>query len=224
MDVGFISPIGMLDKYSLGEVQYCLPSLFLASKKYKDFYLGEKAKKNEVILDCKRLGWKRTPEQFDVIQEVIFELQPDYVIAPSWMFNIEKTLSIFQEFMDEIVLGHSHEIACLEGTNIKEVLELEKKLRGNSFAIPSHIYNTVLTSKEMDWTKEYIFIENHRSCDELFGKKGILLTSLPLRLGLEGRLLSNYLPAPPSLDFHAEKDPYPMIINSNIKEALKIYR
>ncbi len=223
MEIGFISPIGMLDKYATGNVQYCLPSLYLSNKTYKDFYLWRKTKKEKIILDCKKLGWKRQPEDFLTIQEVINELQPNYVIAPSCMFNADKTFAIFQEFIDQIVLGHSHEVACLEGTNLKEVLDLKRKLKGNLFAIPSHLYNIVLGTKEIDWSKEYFFIDNHKTCDELFGKKGTLVTSLPIRLGLEGRLLSNNLPAPPSLNFHEDKDKYPMIVNSNIKETLKMY-
>ncbi len=219
MEVGFISPIEMLDKYCLTGIQYCLPSLYLASKRYQNFYKRQK----KVILDCRKIGWKRQPEDFTTIQEVIYELHPEYVVAPSYMFNAEKTFLVFQEFIDKIDLGLSNEVACLEGTNIREILNLKDKLEGNLFAIPSHLYNMLLSSREIDWSKEYIFIDNHRSCDELYGKKGILVTSLPIRLGLEGRLLSNNLPAPPSLNFHEDKDRYPMIISSNIKETLKMY-
>jgi len=220
MKVGLIAPIKLLDKYCTTNVQYVLPSLYSESRIYRDFYDGRGDEGDIVMLDCKRIGWKREPEDISLCVEVAYHLQPSLIILPSYMYNLTSTIEVAyrytEEFRDIKLVG------CLEGTTHKEAQRCMRAYHGmglNSFAVPSHMHNVLA---KVD-SKEVIYVENHLKAGELVGLEGILVTSLPVRLGLQGRLLSDYFPSPPSLTFHEEEDPFPMVVERNIKEALRYY-
>lgn len=222
MKVGIIAPISLLSKYCITPIQYCLPRLLVENKEYREFYLERKVKGNFIILDCKKLGWKRKPEDFKVIGKALTFFHPDTIVLPSVMYNWEGTIEIVNRFFKEFNKIFTYAI-CLEGTSYEEVGKCLAELRKISplVAIPSHIYKLW---KGEEWEGNVIYIENHLNLDELDGLDGCLVTSLPVRLGLEGRLLSDYLPSPPSLTFYEEEDNYPMITKKNVEEALEHYK
>jgi len=215
MKIGIIAPINFLNKYCITDVQYCLPKLLLESKIYRDFYQTREKLGDTIILDCREPIWKRKPEDFKVIGEALKIIKPSVVVGPSYMFNAKATAEIHEKFIQEF--RHIHTVGCLEGTS-------EKEIRGyfdRPMAIPSHMYRYALRAR---WTSETIFIENHLNLGELDGRDGTLVTSLPIRLGLQGRLLSDCLPSPPTLTFYEEEDKYPQITMKNVQETLEYYR
>lgn len=217
MKVGIIAPIKLLEDYCTTTIQYCLPSLLVGNQSYKAFYIRRRMKGDTIILDCRKLGWKRMPEDFDIITESLKLVQPDIIIAPSFMFNYTYSSVIFEAFVSRFSSFNKKIIRCLEGTSESAVpIFLEDKV----VAIPSHMYRYITNIKTNPNT---IFIENHLSIEELKDRQGILVTSLPVRLGLQGRLLADYRPAPNSLSFYEEEDKYPTIVKRNIEDTLDFY-
>lgn len=219
MKVGMVAPTKMLNRYCKTKIHYCIPSLLEDEPPYREFY--ENLPRGSIkILDCRKLGWKGDPEDLDLCQEVYHKIKPKHVIFPSYMFDHKRTIEI-AEVASLMFPPNASRIACVEGTTKEEILECAEWLRGfEGYAIPSHLYNIC---KEIPWSPLTIYIENHLRYDELGGLNGILITSLPIRLGLQGRLLSDYLPSPPSLGFDEEEDNYPMIVERNIEECLEFY-
>ena len=220
MEVGIISPVSGLRRYCSTEVQYCLPSLVVTSKEYRDFYQERSKQGDYLILDTCRVGWKREPESFSVIRDALEYLEPSIVITPSYMYNLQKTLEVASEFLT--TFRPKFTAGCIEGTDTKEMLgctKFFKKLGIRVLAIPAHIYR--IKPKVKDGPT--IYLDNHLNLEELDGQDGFLVTSLPVRLGLQGRLLSDYLPGPPSLTFY-EKDKFPEVVRRNIKETLEFYK
>ena len=216
MKVGIIAPIKFLDRYCITNVQYCLPKLLVGSEVYQDFYRARQKRGDIIILDCKKPGWKREPEDFDTVELALSMVLPSIIVAPSYMFNSKESERVYQEFIEEFAVWEDRIVRCLEGISEKEV----KKPKGIT-AVPSHIYKYLLREK---WKPDTLFIENDKKVDELDGRKGILVTSLPLKLGLQGRLLSDYKPAPNSLTFFEEEDNYPKVTMKNIMDTIEYYK
>jgi len=220
MKVGIIAPIKFLNEYCITNIQYCLPSLLEDSKEYRDFYIGRKGKGDIIILDCRKPGWKRKPEDWNLVWTALEHLKPSIIILPSYMYNEKETSIVANSFKRDLRRLGVKLAGCLEGTSISEVKKCMRSLKDvDMYAIPSHIYNIC---KKLDG-KPLIYIENHLALEELDGLDGILVTSLPVRLGLEGRLLSDYLPSPPSITFYEKEDKYPMITEKNVEEAVEHY-
>jgi len=174
-----------------------------------------------IILDCRKPGWRRKPEDFDLCELAIKQIQPSLIILPSYMHNAEKTIEVAKYFIGKLSPYIEKLVGCLEGTTTEEVNWCMKGIKGVfTYAIPSHLYGIC---KKVNWDKPIIYIDNHLHLEELNGLDGILVTSLPVRLGLVGRMLSEYVPSPPSLTFHEEEDKYPMITMKNVEEAIAYY-
>lgn len=220
MRVGIIAPIKFLKEYCITDVQYCLPSLIINSETYRNFYLHRRELGNIIILDSTKIGWVRKPEDIRVVQEALKILQPSMLILPSYMFNYRKTIQVASEWTGRI--RGLKLVGCLEGASLQEIRKCREKIKGvNQYAIPSHLHNIYKITKH---GSPLVYIENHSWVEELSTSlDGILLTSLPVRLGLQGRVLSNYKPRPPGLTFYEEEDKYPTITRKNIEEALIYY-
>jgi len=218
MKVGIIAPIRFLDKYCVTDIQYCLPSFLVESAEYQDFYKSRKRQGDTVILDCRKPGWKREPENFRTVELALEMLRPNIVIAPSHMFNLKESEDIYKEFVEEFSSFKHIIIRCLEVISSSDIENFPKS---RTFAIPSHSYRYVLDG---NFGPNIFYIENHLNLNELDGRKGILVTSLPIRLGLQGRLVSDYKPSPNSLTFYEEEDPYPKVTMKNVMDTIEYYK
>jgi hypothetical protein len=218
MKIGIISPIKFLDKYCITDVQYCLPRLLVDYESYWKFYKGRKKEGDTTILDCRKPSWRREPESFRTIELALGMLKPDIIIAPSYMFNKDASKEIHKKFVEEFVGFKNIIVKCLEGSSEQDI---EVPPRSKSVAIPSHMFRYLNSIKLPTNT---IFIENHINLEELGKRKGILVTSLPVKLGLLGRLMSDYRPSPNSLTFEEKEDDYPKITLKNIKDTIEFYK
>ena len=216
MKVGIITPVRFLERYCITDIQYCLPRLLVESMEYRNFYIRRQKEDNTLILDCRRPTWRRQPEDFSVVKEALKVIEPSVIIAPSYMFDSKASMGIYRAFME--TFKSDKVVRCLEEASEEEV---DTYPRNISIAIPSHMFRYALKEP---WGPQAVYIENHLSLGELDGLDGILVTSLPIRLGLQGRLLSNCLPSPPSLTFYEEEDPYPMITMKNVQETIEYYK
>jgi len=215
MKIGIIAPIKFLETYCITDVQYVLPRLLVEESLYRDFYIYREKKGDTIILDCRIPHWKRQPEDFNVIEKALGLLLPDFIVAPSYMFNSKLTRETFKKFLKEVPHHKGKIIRCIEGTSEREL----KLGKDSLYAIPSHMFRFL-----DKLPKNAIYIENHLEPSELMGREGILVTSLPIRLGLQGRLLTNFRPAPDSLTLYEEEDLYPKITMGNVKNLIDIYK
>jgi hypothetical protein len=218
MEIGFITPVAMTE-YSVTKIHYCLPSFILSSESYRDFFKSKR--EDTVIMDIRQPGWNRKPEDLDTFYKALEVFTPSLIILPSYAFSKKKTLDLLPKYLKDLPLTNL--VACLEGTTFEEVkayAEGVKALGVTRFAVPSHLYR-LYRGKGL---KNGIFIDNHLTVMELVSRDGILVTSLPVRLGLQGRLLQDFTPSPPSLTFTETEDVYPMVIKRNIEDTLKIYK
>ena len=215
MKVGIIAPINFLETYCITDTQYVLPRLLVEESRYRDFYIERKERGDTIILDCKVPHWKRKPEESDIIEKALGMLPPDIIIAPSHMFNARLSKEAFKKFLKELPFNKTRIIKCVEGTSEKDL----KYSKDSFVAIPSHMFRFL-----DNLPTNALYIDNHLDPDELNGREGILVTSLPVRLGLQGRLLTDFKPAPESLTFYEEEDLYPKITLGNVKDLIETYK
>ena len=218
MKVGIIAPIKFLSAYCITSIQYCLPSLLVTDATYRAFYKKRKSRGDTIILDCRKVNWKRIPEDFEVIKGALRVVEPNIVIAPSYMFNTQASSKMLVEFMGKFSLIKAKVVKCLEGASEEDLLYFPWT---KALAVPSHMYRFLPIIKS---TPNTVYLENHLNVEELVGKEGMLVTSLPVKLGLQGRLLTDYRPSPPSLTFYEEKDEYGKITSKNIEDTIDYYK
>jgi hypothetical protein len=215
MKIGIIAPINFLEDYCITDIQYVLPRLLVEESAYRGFYMDRKSQGDTIILDCKVPHWKRTPEEFSIVEKALGLLPPDIIIAPSHMFNTKLSGEVLKKFLKDIPRNKNKIIKCIEGTSEKDL----KFSKGSFNAIPSHMFR-FLGSLPLN----ALYVENHTDPKELHDREGILVTSLPVRLGLQGRLLSDFKPIPDSLTFYEEEDLYPKITLKNVKDMIEMYK
>ena len=223
MRVGIITSPKML-KYSTTDIHYCLPRFIVEDLRYRKFFQSKLDKGDAVITDLVEPGWKRKPERLLVIEEALQYLTPTHIILPSLMFDSKKTTELIEKFGSLLDGVRAPKIACVEGADFGAIAGMLTALRHcRIIAYPSHLYRLHTPIIERDKGQSVIYIDNYRCVDELSGiKEGILVTSLPIRLGLAGRFLSDYSPAPPHLKFD-EEEKFPAIIRKNVQEVIEHY-
>jgi len=224
MEVGIIAPVSLLSKCCKTDIQYVIPSLLLSNKDYRAFYLKRADQDDLILLDSRKISWKREPEKLEIIKEALELLSQrttPLLILPSFMFDIKKTLRVTLEYLEE--LKPKSVAGCLEGTNKEEVDQCSKEFRKmgvKTLAIPFHLYPFY---KEAESNGPVLYLDNNLRIEELKGIEGTLVTSLPVRLGLKGRLMSDYLPCPPSLSFSEDGTVFYKVIDRNIRETIEYY-
>lgn len=227
MEVGIIAPPKLLNKYCNKGVQYCLPKLLVENTDYRNFYREKYKCNGKIILDCRSPeGWKRVPEDLDIVKRAIYFLgdEIDIIILPSFTYKRKETRKVTESFLREL---KSFTVAvCPEGPTFREFLGSYKELKAlgpNLTAIPS--YSIPVVGPRIKEFEGSIFIDNYQKVEEFDGiKNGTLVTSLPIRLGLEGRLLSDYLPTPQALTFNEDKDSFSKVTETNVRETLEFYK
>jgi len=216
MKVGIIAPIKLLSKCCITSTQYCLPRLLVESEEYKRFYQGASKRGHYIILDTVKVGWKREPEDYSIVREALGIIKPSLVVTPSYMYDYQRTIRAHQNFKRKFKLTNL--AVCLEGTCLKEVQKCQKALPGfKSYALPAHLYRFAKDSVRVN-----LYLDNSTSIEELDPFEGTLVTSLPVRLGLVGRLLSDYSPSPPSLGFY-EEPKFLEVVERNVKGVISYY-
>lgn len=225
MDIGIIAPIKFLTKYCTTGIQYCLPELLLESKEYLDFYTEAFHKGDKVILDVRNNDSLRKPLKEKILKDVLEIFEPTLIVMPSNAYSLSKTLVTQEDFikLDLIKpwLTNNRLIACLEATNEVEVLKYQDIWKGSKLAIPSHMY---IVTKKMLKAPRGLFIENRNDPYEIPQGPGALLTSMPVRLGLEGRLNSLGPTTSSTLNFYLEEERFNSVIDKNIEDLISYYK
>jgi len=220
MRVGIVAPIACLKKYCTTRIQYCIPDL-LKVPEYSKFYKSRQEKMDLIILDFRDLILPRRPSREDTHESNI-----DIVISPSYAFKKNKTLEVFRDFFHRELRTNSEICGCIEGATLEEAQVCIKELESSKIsylALPSHM-QLVFKGERPSTSLPIIFLDNRTSPYECKGRLGdILITSLPVRLGLLGRLNNDSLPSPDSLDFFTKENLYPTVIEKNIEDTLEYY-
>jgi len=229
MNVGIIAPIAMLDKYCKGSIQYCIPAWLLDNDKYFDFYARKVLDSNNiVIMDTRTKDGKRQPEDEDITVAAGESLRADMVITPSVAFHKERTIAEFFKFRNSD-WGSSFMkdglIGCVEGATLEEVVSCASILKDHVsyYAVASHLLSFIRENLVSD--KPVVYIDNRTSPWEINMKRGdIMISSLPVRLGLSGRLNNNYMPSPGPLNMLDSRDDYPTITMQNVDDFISHFK
>lgn len=225
MEIGIIAPIKFLERYCITTTQYCLPELLLNSKDYLNYYKRCFNKGHRVILDCRETETLRKPIKYSILKEVLEIFEPSHIIMPSYAFSLIKTLKVQEELLELDFLTpwkkNNRLIPCIEGTNEIEVLKYLETYPDIEIAIPSHMY---IVTKRMLKPPRGFFIDNRNDPYEVKPGTGTLLTSMPVRLGFEGRLNSLGPTTSSTLNFYLEEDRFSSVVDKNISDLINYYR
>ena len=128
------------------DFDWVLTHLCEDSNEYLAHYQNIVAQTNrEVILDnsVNELG---EPLGLGRMDEVVVQLNPDYIVPPDYLNNLEATLGILDEAID--LWGKNRILPVLQGTSIKEVLECADILANKyEFKIVSVPYDVTLAHR-----------------------------------------------------------------------------
>lgn len=229
MKVAIVAPVKYLSEYCLlTDFQMCYADIYKKSSTYKKFYLDRKEKGDIVILDYTAKLPKKVPSEREYLC-VLSDLKPDYVVLPDIDFSVEKTITLAKKYLDKID-SSIQLIANLQGQNADLVYKCYNSVRdyANVIGLPCSLEKIMerdILIKDFGITKERcIFLEVYKNPRlEVSSLPNILgiVTSYPVRLGLDLRSLSEYYPTPPSLDFLSEKNPMPELVLENVYNFLE---
>lgn len=175
-------------------------------------------------MDCKSLYWQREPEDIYVVGDALLLVRPTYIIYPSYMYDIKATLALIEAYTELFNRYRLRSIPCVEGASREGFKRCLESYKSKEIAIPNHTFG--LFDQTIIKDRFVIYIDNCKMAEELVGYgDGILVTSLPIRLGLLGRLLSNPKPMPPSLTYteDVELPALERVIDRNVKEMIELY-
>lgn len=229
MKVGIIAPTKMMAKYCNTYHLYCLPELVIEDKRYYTFFKERSLSGKFIFMDSVKVGWKREPISNYILDRALDMINPAGLILPSYSFNLPATLEVAKETYERYKTYSYLLVSCLEGTNYEEVGKAVEYLPQTDMrAIPSYLLKIVKEGLEQvqlgqEVVNNVVIIENQSNVYEAYGFSGLLLTSLPVRLGLQGRLNSNYQPSPETLNYKEEEDNFPSMVRENIEEAIRFY-
>jgi len=237
MKAGIIAPISLLDYYS-GFTNYhvCNPKLLIESQDYLNFYLGRKALGNFLIVDCSITEPREPINSTDLITALTL-LKPNLVVLPNSDMNTERTLSLTSGFLnlykrslDQLDVGF---IGMVQGATMKQCIFCSKVLSKmvDSLGLPRSMESSVDRTKFLKEVQIdlpiHIFgihsspeveIDNLLSLemDNIVG----ISSDLPVRLGFLCRLLDEYRPEPPPLNWFTTHNPFPDFTKKNVEEFI----
>lgn len=232
MEIGIIAPTNLIKKYCLTNIQYVYPSLFKTDEDYAVFHLQKRWEEYDntiTIVDCSRPGWKRVPESLLNCLPAIRELQPHYIITPSYTYDIKKTLEIEEAFKESILSASEDSVLvpCLEGIKLEDIIECYNLRKNFIVAIPQTTASygkADLARASLRGVKKYIYLDHYTKLTDIEPRHNdFVISSLPLRQGLQGRLLTDPNPPPLTLDLRPQEDKYPDIVKYNLREMVNYY-
>jgi hypothetical protein len=186
MDIGIICPPSKIRHYSKSRFHYALPTYLINNKVYLRFMLEKLGEGENVFIDLIKPGKERVPESIEVIEKVLDLIWPTDFIMPSYSYKHEETMSLCEKLKTDY---------RIEGYIVPELMnkeKIEEMFRHKKVCIPRHLSPVV---QDID-LRFPIYIE-HKSPYALAKKeRGIFFTSMPIALGIEGRLLKYYRPCP----------------------------
>ena len=232
MKLGMISPVPLLKKYSSRfPLQYIYCTVALDKQNYKNYY------KNQSLLDRTLLvEWspnlpRGSDKSFDprAYRRIVNELHPSLVVIPSKDYDYLTTIESAIKFCasstwKDYPIGNY--IGLIQGTNEKEILECYscyRQLGISNIGLASPL-ELVILRRDLIKVLNPIsgigiyFIETYADILSEIPTQPVrgFCTSFPIRLGLEGRTISDWGPTPPPLDFNKEEDS--TLIEDNVED------
>jgi len=166
-------------------------------------------------------------------------LRPNLVVAPDWELNdnrtAERILSFCRVYQPRLKRMKVGILGMLHGISLKRTLENFTKVRksivavGLSRSLETSIGRPNLAAALPKSLPIHIFGihgDPSKEVDRLLkiedaGRNIIgISTDLPVRLGFQCRLLDEYRPEPPQLDWESPHDPYPKFTLDNVEELI----
>lgn len=239
MRVAIQAPISLLEDYcTLTDYQVCKPGLILESRTYRDFYIYRREQRDYIVLDCSDTEPRQSVPS-GLLLEATKILKPNLVVAPDYdvssVKTVELTVAFLQTFGEEVRSLGVKLLGMVQGANLEQCLFCYRNFSRlvDAVGLPRNIEVRIGRAKLLKRIRTgkpiHIFgihgnpeVELDSLLDlgrnNLFG----VSTSLPVRLGLQCRLLDEYTPEPPQLDYHNRRNPYPDFTKNNIEDFLEL--
>jgi hypothetical protein len=226
MKVAIVAPVNLLSKYCNTGIQLCYASLVLSNNEYSKFYKDRSAK-DTIIMDSSP-NVPRRPIPFTFIIEATHRVKPHFLVLPNFEYSAKKTLELSARFIKTYGNIGCKYIGMLQGHDFTSIMECYHGLKDicSAIGLPSScepIRNRNLLIRELGITKPVIFFDVYDNpIDELPTRNNIMCicTSLPVRLGFEGRDLGDFKGVAGELDFDSSGDS--PLIGKNIKHYKKL--
>lgn len=239
MRVAIQAPISLLEDYcTLTGYQVCKPGLILDSRVYRDFFIHRRERKDYIILDCSDTEPRQSISP-NLLVEATKILKPNLVVAPDYdvssVKTVELTVAFLQTFGGDIRSLGVRLLGMVQGVTLEQCLFCYRNFSRlvDAIGLPRNIEVRVgranLLKRIRTGKPIHIFgihgnpeVELDSLLDlnrhNLFG----VSTSLPVRLGFQCRLLDEYTPEPPRLDYHSSHNPYPDFTKNNIEDFIDL--
>lgn len=208
-------------------------TVMATDKNYTEFFLSQKEKGNEVVLDYSPKIPRGIPD-LDFYQATIEALQPSKVILPGIDYDWKSTADLGKALISRLKkkLPLIEWVGLLEGRDNNSLKESYRNLPiGVSLvALPSSLEKLARREeivRDLSIRERVVFLEIFGNPYEEVPPPTVsyFCTSFPVRLALDQRLLKEYLPAPPVLDFSIPKEEIDIhLVGAEIKEYLEILR
>ena len=237
MKVAIQAPIPLLEDYcTLTNYQVCKPTLILEDRPYRDFYIYRKEQRDYVVLDCSDTDPRDAVSPRSLLEATKI-LKPNLVVAPDYDVSSVKTANLTVPFLhtygrDIRGMGISL-LGMVQGVTLEQYLfcyrtisrlvdaiglsrSMEVKIGRANFLKriktnkPIHLFG--IHGNPEGELESLLDLDR----DNLFG----ISTSLPVRLGFQCRLLDEYLPEPPQLDYHSNFNPFPEFTKDNVEDFI----
>jgi len=218
MKLGLICPLNLLEYEDSFKVHYFLPYLALKYSIYKHKLLQWKARGDILIMDGSRSSG--VPEDLEVLLEGIEKVKPTHVILPSIKFQFKHTVEILPKY-DIIMNIGIDSIMPLEGVELVDLLNCMSQTKEYKIhSIRSYLYPII---KNEFSNQEILYIETRNTLRELEDRKGMLVSSMPIRLSIEGLPLSSNKTNPKQINLIEEENKYPDLLEKNIRDYKLMY-
>ena len=235
MRVAIQAPIPLLEEYcTLTNYQVCKALLILDNPIYREFYTQRKALGDYTVLDCS-ISNPREAVSSDSLMEAVRVLRPNLVVVPDYDVNYLRTVDSSVHFLriysKELKQLGVDSLGMVQGATLKQYRLCYSNLFGlvEAIGLPRTMEVKVGRARflrEIQTTKPvHIFgLQNspEKELDSLLDLENVfgIVSSLPFRLGLQCRLLEEYRPEPPELDYLSTRNPYPEFTRDNIKDLI----
>jgi hypothetical protein len=224
-----IVPTLLLDKYCRKGTQLCYASVAQKDEQYLDFYSSLSREGIPVLLDHSPKV-PHAPVCPDLLVEMVGRIGPSMVVLPNMDLSPERTIALSEAFVSDHteLVGEVEFVGMLQGYDVKGIGGCYARLAGicDYVGLPASAEKVMARHaliQELHITGKVIYFEvyNDPTAEIPWDGNTIgIVTSWPVRMGLDLRPLDQYRPTPKPLDFGVKRlsEEQAKFIDWNVKE------
>jgi hypothetical protein len=227
MELGIISPINLLRKYSADKyLQYCYCTIARESPEYRGFYTAMAQEGKRVILEWAPILPRGNDRSLNCMEfrDLAECIKPSLVVLPSKDFNFMATMELISRFGSSLCWSNwpiNKFLGLLQGATVEETercYAYYKSLHLQSIGLASPLELVSSRNSLLDIlqpTERVYFIEVYSNPIRELPKEDIegFCSAFPVRMGLQNRSILDGGVTPPSLNFNTEEDTDSIVSN-----------